>query len=248
MLLPPRGGPVSPELERLLALRGLDTHLKRYDENLGSLPRRLKATEQQLMRAREELDAHRQHLKQLALKRSEGEHEVEALATEERKFEGRTPEVKTNEELRALRKEIEDIQGKRSELETRVLENMELEDAERRRIPELQRQLTDAEAADESERKAIAVEQVHLEEGRDDVTRQRNALLEEMQADLRTRYERVQKAHGAEAVVPLLKGACGGCSTKQPPQRVQEVRSGDRLVICEFCGRIIVGMEGEARQ
>ena len=49
----------------------------------------------------------------------------------------------------------------------------------------------------------------------------------------------------AEAVVPLEKNACGGCQTAQPPQRVQEVRGGDRLVICEFCGRLIIG-ENEA--
>jgi predicted nucleic acid-binding Zn-ribbon protein len=236
---------VSPELERLLALRGLDIKIYQYEEKLNGLPRRLRSTQERLATARKNLEKQQQLLKDLALERREGEHEVEALAAEELKFESRTPEVKTNEELRALRKEIEGVQGRRSVLETKVLEGMEHEDAERERLPGLEKEVSQAEAADQAEREAISQEQGELERSRDGVAEQRLAVMEELRPQLRARYERVRKAHRAEAVVPLEKNACGGCQTAQPPQRIQEVRGGDRLVICEFCGRLIIG-ENEA--
>ena len=43
------------------------------------------------------------------------------------------------------------------------------------------------------------------------------------------------------AVVPILpKGACGGCFRGQPPQVLQEARRGDRVLLCDGCGRMMV--------
>ena len=42
------------------------------------------------------------------------------------------------------------------------------------------------------------------------------------------------------AVVPVLKGACGGCFSALPPQRVNVACLGNELVVCEACGRIVV--------
>jgi predicted nucleic acid-binding Zn-ribbon protein len=232
---------VSPELERLLALRGIDSQLKLYDDSLNALPRRQRAGEEHLAKAREVLEAHAQRLKELALQRREGEHQAEALAAEELRFESRTTDVKTNEELRALRKEIEDVHGRRSELETRVLEGMESEDEERGKLPGLEKELAEAEAANEAERRSIADERERLGQSREELIRQRDGLLADLRPALRARYERVCKAHRGQAVVSLSKNACGGCLTAQPPQRIQEIRRGDVVVICEFCGRLIVG-------
>ena len=45
------------------------------------------------------------------------------------------------------------------------------------------------------------------------------------------------------AVVPVKKGACGGCFNRVPPQKLLELRQNDRLYTCERCGRIIVSDE-----
>jgi len=55
----------------------------------------------------------------------------------------------------------------------------------------------------------------------------------------------VLKSRGSPAVVMLMRNACGGCMSAQPPQRVAEARMGELVVVCEFCGRLIVGVEGE---
>jgi len=232
---------VSPELELLLAVQKLDTQLHRFNNNLEQLPRRENESQQRLIHAKSTLENHKNILTNLALNRKEGESEVEALADQERKFEGRTVEVKTNEELWALQKEIQNVQGRRSELETAVLERMEKEEIERGRLAELEKGMADAESALEQLRKEIAEERTKLEQERDTIATERESRISELRSELRTRYERVLKSTRGEAVVSLEKNACAGCLTTQPPQRIQEVRSGYLLVVCEFCGRLLVG-------
>ena len=57
------------------------------------------------------------------------------------------------------------------------------------------------------------------------------------------RYERIQKAKGGTAVVPVKRGACGGCYSRVPPQKMLEIRQNARLFMCEHCGRILVSDE-----
>ena len=42
------------------------------------------------------------------------------------------------------------------------------------------------------------------------------------------------------AVVTVRRDACGGCFNRIPPQRQMEIRQGKKIIICEYCGRILV--------
>lgn len=44
----------------------------------------------------------------------------------------------------------------------------------------------------------------------------------------------------ALAVVTVKRDACGGCFNRIPPQRQVEIRQGKKLIVCEYCGRILV--------
>ncbi len=60
--------------------------------------------------------------------------------------------------------------------------------------------------------------------------------------DLAT-YERIRRAKKGKAVVPVKRGACGGCFNRVPPQRILELRQNARVHTCERCGRILVSDE-----
>ena len=47
------------------------------------------------------------------------------------------------------------------------------------------------------------------------------------------------------AVVSVKRDACGGCFNRIPPQRQVDVRQGKKLIVCEYCGRILVGGDEE---
>jgi predicted nucleic acid-binding Zn-ribbon protein len=62
-----------------------------------------------------------------------------------------------------------------------------------------------------------------------------------------TAYDRIRESNSNQlAVVGVYEGkACGGCMHIISPQRLIDIASGKKLVICEFCGRILVNAENE---
>ena len=54
-------------------------------------------------------------------------------------------------------------------------------------------------------------------------------------------YNRIRKnVHNGLAVVTVTRDACGGCFNRIPPQRQVDIRQGKKLIVCEYCGRILV--------
>ena len=60
-------------------------------------------------------------------------------------------------------------------------------------------------------------------------------------------YNRIRESvHNHLAVVPVYNEcACGGCFNTITPQRLVDIASGNKLIICEHCGRIIVNPDSE---
>lgn len=76
-------------------------------------------------------------------------------------------------------------------------------------------------------------------------TTRRDALAAKLDDRTMSAYERIKNStHNHLAVVPVYNGeACGGCFNTITPQRLVDIASGTKLVICEHCGRIIVNPE-----
>ncbi len=54
-------------------------------------------------------------------------------------------------------------------------------------------------------------------------------------------YDRIRHSvRNGLAVVTVKRDACGGCFNRIPPQRQMDIRSGKKIIICEYCGRILV--------
>lgn len=54
-------------------------------------------------------------------------------------------------------------------------------------------------------------------------------------------YKRIRaNARNGLAVVQVERDACGGCFAKIPPQRELDISSRKKIIVCEYCGRILV--------
>ena len=67
-----------------------------------------------------------------------------------------------------------------------------------------------------------------------------------------TAFKRIRKnARNGLAVVSVQRDACGGCFNKIPAQRQLDIRSRKKIIVCEYCGRILVDLdlagEGDAK-
>ena len=68
-----------------------------------------------------------------------------------------------------------------------------------------------------------------------------NEVFKEIDKRYVSRYERIKKAKAGLAVARISEqGACSGCFSVIPPQRIVEIRSKDQLFSCEHCGRILI--------
>jgi predicted nucleic acid-binding Zn-ribbon protein len=79
----------------------------------------------------------------------------------------------------------------------------------------------------------------------EDELREKSKELEE-KIDLRllTAFKRIRKnTHNGLGIVYVQRDACGGCFNKIPPQRQLDVRMRKKIIVCEYCGRILIDPE-----
>lgn len=160
------------------------------------------------------------------------------------KYEEQIKNVKNNREYDTLTKEIE-------------FQNLEIELCQKKI-----REAKDAEAAKQND---IASSRQNLEERQADLTDKKNELddiiaeTKEKEEQLRekadaleltieprllTAFKRIRKnAHNGLGIVAVQRGACGGCFNKIPPQRQLDIRMHKKIIVCEYCGRIMIDPE-----
>jgi predicted nucleic acid-binding Zn-ribbon protein len=68
---------------------------------------------------------------------------------------------------------------------------------------------------------------------------------EKVEKDIESRllsaYKRIREnARNGLAVVKVERDACGGCFSKIPPQRQLDIRTHKKIIVCEYCGRILI--------
>lgn len=87
------------------------------------------------------------------------------------------------------------------------------------------------------------VESTSAEEKR--LMAKREACAAKIDARTMSAYERIRNSvHNRLAVVGVYnENACGGCFNTITPQRLLDIASNNKLVICEHCGRIIVNKD-----
>ena len=75
----------------------------------------------------------------------------------------------------------------------------------------------------------------------DTLTKQADEAKVKIDDRLLTAYARIRgNVHNGLAVVTVMRDACGGCYNRIPPQRQAEIRLSKKIIICEYCGRILV--------
>jgi hypothetical protein len=231
---------MTPEIEILWTLHGLDERLVGLLAALRRYPADRQALEQRAAGEREKLERLKKEIGELQLKHRQVEKDIEAIQQEERKFQSQLPLVKKNEEYTALLHEIADRKGKRSARETDLLLMMDEEQRLLGERPGVEKALKALEGETAARLETIAAEEQRERDQVAGVERERQALIARLPASMRSRYERIHASREGRAVVPILKGSCGGCFRGQPPQVLQEARRGDRLLACDGCGRLLI--------
>jgi predicted nucleic acid-binding Zn-ribbon protein len=234
---------VLPELEALLELQRRDTLLLDAKRRKEGIPKRRDTLRGALATAKSALDKAKKDLEAARLARRSLEKEAETFQAEVVKLERQLLDVKTNQEYTAMRHQIEGVKQKRSDVETKILENYEREEALAaeakagdKRVAEEEARLKQGEA--DLDREAAA-----LEETLATLTSDRDAVRPRVPATVLSRYDRLVGVRDGIAVAEVRKNACGGCFRALTPHAMQEVRRGEAILNCEACDRILIYTE-----
>ena len=182
---------------------------------------------------------------------------IDSKIDEINKVKGELPlEVQDLEdEMTGLKTRIDNINAEIEELNTLTKQRKrEVELAEKRLkeyaagVKAKKLQLEEAEAVADGRAADLAAKKSELE-GIEAETAPQVAEYE-VQADrakakiderLLSAYGRIRRnVRNGLAVVTVKRDACGGCFNRIPPQRQVEIRQGKKLIVCEYCGRILV--------
>jgi predicted nucleic acid-binding Zn-ribbon protein len=143
-----------------------------------------------------------------------------------------------------LSKEIE-FQTLEIELsEKRIREHTAELNKKKEQIEEAQTLLKERE--EDIDRKQKELEDINAETRIESEKLQEKAskIEEQIEERLLSAFKRIRKnARNGLAVVTVERDACGGCFNKIPPQRQLDIASRKKIIVCEYCGRILVDNE-----
>jgi len=157
------------------------------------------------------------------------------------KYKDQQDNVRNNREYDFLSKEIE-FQGLEIELsEKKIREALAM-------IKDKSEEMSIADGQLVERRKDLEQKQEELEEivsetrSEEENLREKSKEIEtHIEPRLLTAFKRIRKsARNGLAVVTVQRDACSGCFNKIPPQRQMDIRMGKKIIVCEYCGRIMI--------
>jgi len=230
--------------ERLIALAKLQIIDSKIDEirNVrGELPLEVQDLEDEIHGLQTRIDNLLAEVDEINARISEKKIAIEDGLALIKKYEDQRMNVRNNREYDSLTKEIE-YQGLEIQLaEKRVKE-------EKYAIEVKQEAIAQAQANLDERKIDLENKQKELEEIVSETERDEQALIEQSEANekyieprLLSAYKRIRSnARNGLAVVAVERDACGGCFNKIPPQRQLDIRMHKKIIVCEYCGRILV--------
>ena len=233
--------------EKLKTLYQLQTTLSAIDEKKalrGELPLEVQDLEDEIAGLNTRVEKIKGEIDdfQQAIIQKKGEIE-DAKASVER-YKSQLNDVKNNREYDTLSKEIEF-----QELEIELC-NKKIREAGVK-VEDRNKDLAQAEELIKDRQIALEEKKSELDEIMGETRAEEEKLKEKakelelkIEERLLTSYKRIRKnARNGLGIVYVQRDACGGCFNKIPPQRQLDIKMHKKIIVCEYCGRIMIDPE-----
>ena len=233
--------------EKLKALFQLQTALSGIDEKRtlrGELPQEVNDLEDEI----EGLNTRVQRIQndinefQQAIIQKKGEI-ADAQASVAR-YKAQLDDVKNNREYDTLSKEIE-FQSLEIELCNKKIREAQAK-IEEKNVELKQNEEVMQERQGDLEIKKGELDEIMTETRAEEEKLKEKAkdLEQKIEPRLLTSFKRIRKnARNGLGIVYVQRDACGGCFNKIPPQRQLDIKMHKKIIVCEYCGRILIDPE-----
>jgi hypothetical protein len=227
----------------LFQLQQIDNELFQIRELKGDLPDIVENLSEQISATKSNIKELNDLMKQLRKDRDAADVEIISLNEKIEKYKSQQLQVKSNKQYDALSREIDMATEKISRLEKEMESSEGKMQVTKTDLEKLTTSLEELTAEyDERQKELKEVNKEHEKE-ESKFVQQREKILTKIEKSDIERYERIRKAKGGKAIVPVKRGSCGGCFNRIPPQKILELRQNAKLFMCEHCGRILVSDE-----
>ena len=233
--------------QKLKALYQLQTMLSEIDKIKtlrGELPLEVQDLEDEVTGLHTRIDKIRREMAELRQSIATKRNEIEDAKALMNKYKEQQDNVRNNREYDMLSKEIE-FQSLEIELcEKRI---REVTSAEKSKNDDCVRseELLEDRSKDLELKKAELEEIVSETKMEEEKLREKAKSLEvTIEPRLLQAFKRIRKnSRNGLGIVYVQRDACGGCFNKIPPQRQLDIRMRKKVIVCEYCGRIMIDPE-----
>jgi predicted nucleic acid-binding Zn-ribbon protein len=227
-----------PEIENLLHLQEADKAIRRLQDEIAELPKRVAAIEHKLADTKLQLEKAQAAVKADEASRRKYDTAITDLRGKISKYRDQSLAVKTNEQYKALLQEIQFAEKEIAENEDKILELMVNADTRDKQVKaaqaELKAETAEIEKEKEQARQRTAEDEKQLTEWRG----KRDQMRAGVNEDLLRHYERVSKFRGS-GISEVRDHKCMACQVMLRPQIYNDVRTGQQTVVCDSCQRIL---------
>ena len=236
-----------PVEERLKTLYQLQITLSGIDEKRalrGELPLEVQDLEDEIEGLTTRIEKIQNEINEYEQAVTLKKGEIETAKASVERYKSQLNDVKNNREYDTLSKEIE-FQSLEIELCNKKIKEANF------KIEEKKAELEQTQAVIDDRHQALDMKKAELDEIMEETRAEEEKLklkvkeLEiKIEPRLLTSFKRIRKnARNGLGIVYVQRDACGGCFNKIPPQRQLDIKMHKKIIVCEYCGRILIDPE-----
>ncbi len=235
---------IEQKLKALYSLQQIDSQVDKIRIVRGELPLEVEDLEDEIagLETRiEKYDLETEELNKAIVDKQNATADSKVLI---KKYEEQQMNVRNNREYDSLTKEIE-------------FQNLEVQLCEKRikeytfKLDAIKEDVEKSQALLDERKNDLEIKKSELKDIVAETEKEEQDLLANSQKNqkfiedrLLVAYQRIRKnARNGLAVVQIERDACGGCFNKIPPQHQLDIRMHKKIIVCEYCGRILVDSE-----
>ena len=233
--------------EKLKALYQLQTTLSGIDEKRalrGELPLEVQDLEDEIAGLTTRVEKIKTDIDDFKKAIAQKKADITSAESSVERYKKQLDEVKNNREYDTLTKEIE-FQSLEIQLCNKKIKEALI------KVEEKNADLAEAEELIKDRTAALKEKKEELDdimqETRDEEEKLKNKASElevTIEPRLLSSFKRIRKnSRNGLGIVYVQRDACGGCFNKIPPQRQLDIKMHKKVIVCEYCGRIMIDPE-----
>ncbi len=232
------------EFEFLAELQRIDSRMDELREREANLPERERYNDlKKELQVVKNILSEKQKLlmdEERKQKKLEGELELLSLKMEGEEKKLYSGVVKSPRELASIQREVNVLQRRKDEMETELLEQLDVVEGLASEVDELSRRVASLEQVTKEAEEAYHKVVDEIKGEFKELGLKREETIPQISQNLLALYDEIRGEKHGLAVVRIEEGICQGCYVELPAEEVDKMLRSDKLWLCPHCRRILV--------